>query len=120
MYLFATLRVARAETYFPSKLINHYSTAGYKPVSNYSWSLKSFSSQNQNSNNSNSPKSSPFSKIPITETPSNKVPFAPTQVFNDLEVEEYVNPKTGERGGPRGPEPTRFGDWEIKGRVSDF
>ncbi|XP_065351995.1 succinate dehydrogenase assembly factor 4, mitochondrial-like isoform X2 [Cloeon dipterum] len=31
-----------------------------------------------------------------------------------------TNPKTGEVGGPRGPEPTRFGDWERKGRVSDF
>lgn len=31
-----------------------------------------------------------------------------------------VNPTTGEIGGPRGPEPTRFGDWERKGRVSDF
>lgn len=31
-----------------------------------------------------------------------------------------VNPKTGEKGGPRGPEPTRYGDWERKGRVSDF
>lgn len=36
-------------------------------------------------------------------------------------VEEiFVNPITGERGGPRGPEPTRFGDWEKGGRVSDF
>jgi homeobox protein ESX1 len=25
-----------------------------------------------------------------------------------------------EIGGPPGPEPTRYGDWEIKGRVSDF
>ncbi len=25
-----------------------------------------------------------------------------------------------EIGGPKGPEPTRFGDWEVKGRVSDF
>ena len=25
-----------------------------------------------------------------------------------------------EVGGPKGPEPTRFGDWERKGRVSDF
>lgn len=25
-----------------------------------------------------------------------------------------------EIGGPTGPEPTRFGDWERKGRVSDF
>ncbi|KAJ2721886.1 hypothetical protein GGI07_003677 [Coemansia sp. Benny D115] len=31
-----------------------------------------------------------------------------------------INPKTGEVNGPRGPEPTRFGDWERKGRVSDF
>ncbi|KAJ2675294.1 hypothetical protein GGI25_004032 [Coemansia spiralis] len=30
------------------------------------------------------------------------------------------NPDTGEINGPRGPEPTRFGDWERKGRVSDF
>jgi hypothetical protein len=26
----------------------------------------------------------------------------------------------GEVGGPRGPEPTRFGDWEKNGRCSDF
>lgn len=26
----------------------------------------------------------------------------------------------GETGGPKGPEPTRFGDWEQKGRCSDF
>lgn len=25
-----------------------------------------------------------------------------------------------ERGGPRGPEPTRYGDWEKKGLISDF
>jgi len=31
-----------------------------------------------------------------------------------------VNPDTGERGGPRGREPTRYGDWERKGRVFDF
>lgn len=26
----------------------------------------------------------------------------------------------GEVGGPKGPEPTRYGDWERKGIVSDF
>ena len=26
----------------------------------------------------------------------------------------------GEINGPRGPEPTRFGDWEKDGRCSDF
>lgn len=34
--------------------------------------------------------------------------------------EEYINPITGERGGPKGPEPTRNGDWEFKGRCTDF
>jgi hypothetical protein len=28
--------------------------------------------------------------------------------------------KPKEIGGPKGPEPTRFGDWEQKGRASDF
>jgi hypothetical protein len=25
-----------------------------------------------------------------------------------------------ERGGPKEPEPTRYGDWEKKGLISDF
>ena len=28
--------------------------------------------------------------------------------------------KPHEQGGPKGPEPTRFGDWERKGIASDF
>lgn len=28
--------------------------------------------------------------------------------------------KTKEIGGPKGPEPTRFGDWERNGRCVDF
>jgi len=31
-----------------------------------------------------------------------------------------VPQKPGEIGGPRGPEPTRYGDWESKGRCTDF
>ncbi|KAG8545112.1 hypothetical protein GDO81_021394 [Engystomops pustulosus] len=31
-----------------------------------------------------------------------------------------INPITKEKGGPRGPEPTRYGDWERKGRCIDF
>jgi len=34
--------------------------------------------------------------------------------------ENGMNIKTGEYSGPKGKEPTRFGDWELKGRVSDF
>lgn len=33
---------------------------------------------------------------------------------------DFVNKETGEIGGPRGPEPTRYGDWEQRGRCSDF
>jgi hypothetical protein len=29
-------------------------------------------------------------------------------------------PKPREIGGPKGPEPTRYGDWEIGGRCIDF
>ena len=28
--------------------------------------------------------------------------------------------KPKETGGPKGPEPTRYGDWEVGGRCSDF
>ncbi|HEX2560072.1 MAG TPA: DUF1674 domain-containing protein [Phenylobacterium sp.] len=28
--------------------------------------------------------------------------------------------RAGELGGPKGPEPTRFGDWERKGIAVDF
>ncbi len=36
------------------------------------------------------------------------------------ESEEAAPPVTGEIGGPKGPEPTRYGDWERKGRAIDF
>lgn len=31
-----------------------------------------------------------------------------------------INNETGEVGGPHGPEPTRYGDWEKGGRCYDF
>ncbi|OAY70987.1 Succinate dehydrogenase assembly factor 4, mitochondrial [Ananas comosus] len=36
------------------------------------------------------------------------------------EEDDGVNKLTGEVGGPKGPEPTRYGDWERGGRCSDF
>jgi len=33
------------------------------------------------------------------------------------EIKKQLPP---ELGGPKGPEPTRYGDWERKGIVSDF
>ena len=37
-----------------------------------------------------------------------------------LEREKKAAPKPKEIGGPEGPEPTRYGDWERKGIISDF
>jgi hypothetical protein len=31
-----------------------------------------------------------------------------------------VPPPPREIGGPKGPEPTRYGDWEVGGRCTDF
>ncbi|HEX2590060.1 MAG TPA: DUF1674 domain-containing protein [Rhizomicrobium sp.] len=35
-------------------------------------------------------------------------------------VQAHTEPMAKELGGPKGPEPTRFGDWEKKGITSDF
>jgi hypothetical protein len=33
---------------------------------------------------------------------------------------QTASPLPPERGGPKGPEPTRYGDWEKGGRAVDF
>jgi hypothetical protein len=38
---------------------------------------------------------------------------------NDTPVERQLEQQL-ETGGPSGPEPTRYGDWERKGRCIDF
>jgi hypothetical protein len=52
----------------------------------------------------------------MTDTPSQ--PAAPAAPAATPAPAPAKMPK--EIGGPAGPEPTRFGDWERKGRVSDF
>ena len=45
------------------------------------------------------------------------------QVKTDTDVTPVPETKPvlpKEVGGPAGPEPTRFGDWEQKGRCTDF
>jgi len=39
---------------------------------------------------------------------------------NQAEKPKQIEQTPGEVGGPEGPEPTRYGDWERNGRVSDF
>lgn len=39
----------------------------------------------------------------------------------DAERKPEMSPaRAKEIGGPKGPEPTRYGDWERKGRCIDF
>lgn len=60
-------------------------------------------------------------KTPIGKLDELDVGKHPYQEKEPLpEWPDNTNPHTGEVGGPRGPEPTRYGDWERKGRVSDF
>jgi len=49
------------------------------------------------------------------EKPDNPKPgtSAPDLVTRPKEMAKEI-------GGPKGPEPTRFGDWERKGRCIDF
>ena len=35
-------------------------------------------------------------------------------------AEQAAGPRPKEVNGPKGPEPTRYGDWEKKGIASDF
>ncbi len=60
---------------------------------------------------------------PVTTPPSEAaaVPPAPdASVAQPLVPPAVKQPMPPEIGGPSGPEPTRYGDWERKGRVSDF
>jgi hypothetical protein len=50
-----------------------------------------------------------------------KSPMPPQQPpAPDTEQRSAVIQKPKEIGGPKGPEPTRYGDWEKAGRCIDF
>ncbi|WP_395830201.1 DUF1674 domain-containing protein [Elstera sp.] len=55
-----------------------------------------------------------------TEKPekSQPEPLPPVAPVPETKPTDPKLPK--EFGGPQGPEPTRFGDWEKNGRCSDF
>ena len=54
-------------------------------------------------------------------TPAAKRALAEAQERRRQRAEhEKRNPRPNERGGRKGPEPTRYGDWERKGILSDF
>jgi homeobox protein ESX1 len=58
---------------------------------------------------------------PAQPTPAQPAPAQPgTAQTAPIITDKSQLPKVKEIGGPEGPEPTRYGDWEVKGRVSDF
>ena len=58
----------------------------------------------------------PLPEAPAAETVA--TPVAPP--LAEPAAKPAEKEKVKEVGGPKGPEPTRYGDWERKGRCVDF
>ena len=50
----------------------------------------------------------------------NKKPAAPEARPREIEPQGVKTQPPKELNGPKGPEPTRYGDWEKSGRCIDF
>jgi hypothetical protein len=61
---------------------------------------------------------------PVPNAPSDVDPpvaaAVPASAAGSQALPAAPPPETAEFGGPQGPEPTRFGDWEKNGRCIDF
>ncbi|KAF2075777.1 hypothetical protein CYY_002910 [Polysphondylium violaceum] len=78
--------------------------------------IRFYSTTNTIPNNINNPKGS----TTISQENQQIIRELEEEQEEDFDFSPYVNPVTGEVGGPKGPEPTRYNDWERAGRVSDF
>jgi hypothetical protein len=56
----------------------------------------------------------------ISPVPKEPVENRPSPGRSDPAQPPESVPPPREIGGPKGPEPTRYGDWEVNGRCSDF
>jgi hypothetical protein len=71
---------------------------------------------------------SPDSSLPSALTPAAErkaLPPAAQRALAEAEARRreaaaHPHPAAKELQGPKGPEPTRYGDWENKGIASDF
>ena len=64
-------------------------------------------------------------KLSATSPPRKELTPAAQRALAEAEVRrkaaaENARPMPKEFQGPKGPEPTRYGDWENKGIASDF
>jgi hypothetical protein len=67
------------------------------------------------------------SRPPVAASPPERKPLSPAArralaeaEARRLAAEASVKPAAKELQGPKGPEPTRYGDWENNGIASDF
>ncbi|MDB5496873.1 MAG: hypothetical protein JWP28_904 [Phenylobacterium sp.] len=61
--------------------------------------------------------------LPPNATPDKPLTPAARRALEEAEARRAAAEdvaRTAEQGGPKGPEPTRFGDWERKGIAVDF
>ncbi|XP_008117096.1 succinate dehydrogenase assembly factor 4, mitochondrial isoform X2 [Anolis carolinensis] len=84
------------------------------------WLPRSVGSINFSTKEKAEPTNKPLKKpkLPVgrfDEAEESNIETEPLEKFPD-----GINPVTKEKGGPTGPEPTRYGDWERKGRCIDF
>ncbi len=56
----------------------------------------------------------------MTKKNENKSLMPPPAKGENPLPQPQTSPVTKELNGPKGPEPTRYGDWEHKGRCIDF
>lgn len=61
---------------------------------------------------------SPAERKPLT--PAAQRALAEAEARRKAAAEASASPQQREFQGPKGPEPTRYGDWERKGIASDF
>ncbi len=65
-----------------------------------------------------------MSQIPPNAAPDKALSPAARRALEEAEArrvaEAAEQARAAELGGPKGPEPTRFGDWERKGIAVDF
>jgi hypothetical protein len=86
-------------------------------------------SSNDSDNDPDEPAASkdPLSNKPLSNKPLSKKPLAPAAQRALAEAaerhaarERESKPTPVKEVGRQGPEPTRYGDWEVKGIASDF
>ena len=59
--------------------------------------------------------------FPMSDKDTHPEPLTSEKALEEADKARLKQPaEPNERGGPKGPEPTRYNDWTVKGRCIDF